>query len=320
MDEGNAAWRASPRDDKTAREAWLEVIRRLISAINQAHSAAAKSGDPADAPSPALRVQYAVAIARLAWTYLAQSRHPEYETYSAALRLIEPLVEADPKRYAPLRSWLLAEFAFAKGMGGHFNDASLLLQEACATLDLYTMRSWPGCARQEAFLLASIGSMRYAGGQSDLALVETRRAIALAEQIAGGAPDDAMARFLAGCHYRAGECLANMDRRQEAIEEYEQAIALWKPLGEAFVLTCTQVLSRIARCYSELDMPDRAVELLDSVIETLLPFADREPGRYQNMIARLLRNRAMEYRKLGDIAAAEADEAAAAARLDLELQ
>ena len=234
---------------------------------------------------------------------------------------IGPLVEKDESRYAPLKSWLLSERAYMKCMEGRFEESIPDLEEALTLLESNIIRSAPGCAAQEAVLHASIGGMYRAVGQNEKALEDTSEAIDIAEAIltsntsATNRPStlQPFIDFLAGCHYRRGEILRDLGRRQEAVESYDRARGLWKSLGGKFRVTYCQALSRLGSRYYAMEQIDKASECGAEIVEILKPLAERDPSAFGQQYLIALRNYALTLGNQGNLAAAEEVEAESAA-------
>ncbi len=332
--EGDAAWAEATKlgcgkvanrvGIATAEAAYSNAVARLRAVSGgDDHHAGNRAGE-------ALQVARAVALARLAWTYVINARHGAADApYAAALAAIEPLVEKDEPRYAPLKSWLLAERAYMECMEGRYEESVADLTESLALWDFNTMRSWSGCAIQEAVLLASLGGMRFISNtegtgndeqdaRRDLrqrALDDTDRAIALMEEIAGeddllapraGGADRPLADFLAGCHYRRGEICFSLSRRQESLEAYERACALWKSLGKRYEATYCQALGRFNGRLYAMEETARSVEVGAELLGIIKPYAERNRARYGAAYKIALRNQINTLDKIGDMAGAEA--------------
>ena len=317
--EGDAAWAKSAKRRAVSREG-DEGIQTARVAYSKAADLLKPATPGGDDHSAGVRVARAVALARLAWTYVITAHHGAADAhYADALAAIGPLVEKDESRYAPLKSWLLAERAYMKCMEGRYEESVPDLTEALALWDFNTMRSWPGCAIQEAVLLASLSGMRFKSitgqedpeakrAQEEKALDAITRAIALADEMAkaGGDPPPAFTDFLAGCHYIRGEVCHSLHRRQESLEAYEHACALWKSLGKGYDLTYCQALGRVtARLYA-MEETARSVEVGAELLRILKPYAERNRAAYGQQYMVALRNQFMGLMTKGDTAGAEA--------------
>ncbi len=206
-----------------------------------------------------------------------------------------------------------------KCMEGRFEESVPDLTEALALWDFNTMRSWPGCAIQEAILLASLGGMRFKSiteqedpeekrAQKEKALDVITRAIDLADEMAkaGGDPPPAFTDFLAGCHYIRGEVCDSLHRRQESLEAYERACSLWKSLGKGYDLTYCQALGRITARLHAMEETARSVEVGAELLGILKPYAERNRAAFGQQYMVALRNQMMGLMGIGDAAGAEA--------------
>ncbi len=316
--EGDGAW-SSWRQDRAAigraNSAWFEAVetaRRAAAATNAA---------------PAARVRLALCLARLSWTYVANAEYGATEApYRVALAAIDPLVESDPARYGPLRSWLLSERAFAEGMEGRFRESAADLQEAGLLWARYAPADDPGCEAQRFVLAAALGGMLHRAGDTAAALTMTSRAIEALEPFlfpanpARGSGDDvprSLADLLAGCHYRLGELHRETGAHLESIVAYRRATELWRDLfkahGEGYRLACAQALGRLARTCAEQERYEEAVSAWDEMRDLLSPLLASDPARYRPVVAGILDNIAHASRVLGDEERARACEAEASA-------
>ena len=323
--EGEGAWASWTQDRAAlgrANNAWFEAVgiaRRDAAATNAA---------------PAARVRLALCLARLAWTYVANADHGAADApYRAALAAVDPLVESDPARYAPLRAWLLSERAYAECMEGRFRESVSDLQEAGLLWARHAPADDPGCEAQRFVLAASLGGMLHRAGETAAALIMTTRAIdALGPFLlpaggtnppgeppggAGSMPSDRLLDLLAGCHYRLGELHREIGARLESVQAYRRAADIWRDLfrthGERYRLDCTQALGRLAPALAELDRFDDAIAAWDEMRDLLAPLLESDPARYRPVVADILRSTAEARRRLGDEVRALALESEAAA-------
>ena len=316
--EGDGAWSSWTQDRAAigrANNAWFEAV------------AVARKDAAATNAVPAARVRLALCLARLAWTYVANADHGAADApYRAALAAIDPLVESDPARYGPLRSWLLSERAYAEGMEGRFRESAADLQEAGLLWARYAPAEDPGCEAQRFVLAAALGGMLHRAGDTAAALTMTSRAIEALEPFlfpanpARGSGDNvprSLADLLAGCHYRLGELHRETGARLESIAAYRRATELWRDLfkahGEGYRLACAQALGRLARTCAEQERYEEAVSAWDEMRGLLSPLLASDPARYRPVVADILRNSAEACRRLGDETRALALESEAAA-------
>jgi tetratricopeptide (TPR) repeat protein len=277
--------------------------------------------------APAARVRLALCLARLSWTYVANAEYGATEApYRVALAAIDPLVESDPARYGPLRSWLLSERAFAEGMEGRFRESAADLQEAGLLWARYAPADDPGCEAQRFVLATSLGGMLHAMGDTNNAVTATSRAAEELDSIlfpdepaegSGDAVPRSLADLLAGCYYRLGEFHRKTGGRIASAAAYRRASELWRDLfkahGEGYRLACAQALGRLAPARAELDQFDEAVAAWDEMRVLLAPLLVSDPARYRPVVADILRNSAEACRRLGDETRALALESEAAA-------
>ncbi len=324
--EGDAAWSGPERGFFLADGSHSEECARAMAKAKDAYSAAVAKIDAAPislgAPLPVCR---AVALARSAWVSVFCHQLGESDDlYAQALEGVTPLAEHDSELFGPLCSWFLSERAYMKCMEGRFEESIPDLEEALALLESNIIRSKPGCAVQEAVLHASLGGMYRAVGQNEKALEDTSEAINIAEAILASTTSTSSATnrpstlqqlvdFLAGCHYRRGEILRDLGRRQEAVGSYDSARGLWKSLGGDFRITFCQALSRLGSRYYALEQIEKAAECGAEIVEILKPLAERDPSVFGQQYLIALRNYAKTMGNLGDIAASEAAEGESAA-------
>ena len=293
--KGDAAWSARKRDCKTAFEFYSSAYERF-------------QGDSM-ATGAVERVRLAVALTRLSWVFVFTAKHGYSDTpYAKAIDVIAPLAETDPARYAPLLSWLFSERGYMECMEGRFEESVLDLEKALEIWESRALRSLPGCAMQEAVLLASIGGLWHIGEQNVKAIAATGRAIALAQRLSDSSPDQRLTEFLAGCHYRRGEVARALKRRQEAIDDYYRACELWKSLGAAFQIAYVQALTRVSTNLFNMQEWEKCAECTAEYTAILKQQADRDPGQYRQHYIHALRNKAVVLKKLGDVAGAQACE------------
>ena len=321
--EGDAAWSGPERGFFLADGSHSEECARAMAKAKDAYSAAISTIDAAPISLGAsLPVCRAVALARSAWVSVFCHQLGESDNlYARALEGVTPLAEHDSEQFGPLRSWLLSERAYMKCMEGRFEESIPDLEEALTLLESNIIRSAPGCAVQEAVLHASIGGMYRAVGQNEKALEDTSEAIDIAEAIltsnssATNRPStlQPFIDFLAGCHYRRGEILRDLGRRQEAVEAYDRARGLWKSLGGKFRVTYCQALSRLGSRYYAMEQIDKASECGAEIVEILKPLAERDPSAFGQQYLIALRNYALTLGNQGNLAAAEEVEAESAA-------
>ncbi len=335
--EGDGAW-SSWRQDRAAigraNSAWFEAVetaRRAAAATNAA---------------PAARVRLALCLARLSWTYVANADQGAADApYRDALATIDPLVESDPARYGPLRSWLLSERAYMECMEGRFRESAADLQEAGLLWARYAPADDPGCKAQLFVLAAALGGMLHRAGETAAALTMTSRAIEALEpflfpnetpspvetpnasrsgslvtrhsSLVTAAAEQPLLDLLAGCHYRLGELHRETGARLESIAAYRRATELWRDLfkahGEGYRLACAQALGRLARTCAEQERYEEAVSAWDEMRGLLAPLLVSDPARYRPVIAEILDNLVRAHRLLGDEDRARALEAEAAA-------
>ncbi len=315
LQEGDAAWAASPRDVAAANKAYYTAAVLLRDAMAAESGGASPPGEP---PPPSVRVCRAVALARLSWTYVVSEAHGAADVpYKEALGLLDPLVEADADRYGPLRSWLLAERAYMECMEDRFLEAAADLREAGTLWTLHVFpQNDPGFRMQSAVLMASFGAMLGKSGNTVNAIEATNFAI---DDIAPLLPDysDTLSDFLAGCHYRLGEIHKSLNNRLESLQSYRHAIdildAKYRDRGEPYRLAYAQVLGRIARAQADLREFQEAISLWEKMRGLLQPLVESDPVQYKPIVAGILRNCAVAYRSLGDETRAAAAEAEAKA-------
>ena len=310
LQEGDAAWTASKRD--------VDAAYRAYSAAAEAtgDSEATEGSDGGEPPDRL--VCRAIAFARLCWTIIANGIYgASDEPYRKALASIAPLVEKDAARYAPLRSWLLAERAYMECMEDRFPEAMADLREANLLWELHVpFRDDPGSQVQSAVLRASFGGMISKCGETRIALEVTTTAI---DDLAPLLPaySDTLSDLLAGCHYRIGEIHKRFGNRLESLQNYRRALDIWRARyesqGERYRLTYAQVLGRIARAHADLREFHEAIALWDEMRCLLQPLLESDPTQYKSVVAGILRNCAVAYRSLGDEEAALAREAEAKA-------
>ena len=230
--EGDAAWSVPERGLFLADGSHSNECAKAMDRADKAYSAIIAKIDAAPISLGAsLPVCRAVALARCAWVDIVRHRMGESDDlYAQALAGIGPYAEHDSEQYAPLRSWLLSERAYMKGMEGRFEESIPDLEEALTLLESNISRSAPGCAIQEAVLHASLGGLYHAVGQNGKALDDTSEAIAIAEGILASSSSATnqpstlqpfnpstlqhIADFVAGCKYRRDEILKDLARRQ----------------------------------------------------------------------------------------------------------
>ena len=316
--EGDGAWSSWTQDRAAigrANNAWFEAV------------AVARKAAAATNAVPAARVRLALCLARLSWTFVANADQGAADApYRAALAAIDPLVESNPARYGPLRSWLLSERAYAEGMEGRFRESAADLQEAGLLWARYAPAEDPGCEAQRFVLAAALGGMLHRAGDTAAALTMTSRAIEALEPFlfpanpARGSGDDvprSLADLLAGCHYRLGELHRETGAHLESIVAYRRATELWRDLfkahGEGYRLACAQALGRLARTCAEQERYEEAVSAWDEMRVLLAPLLVSDPARYRPVVAEILRNSAAANRRLGDETRALALESEAAA-------
>ncbi len=348
--EGDAAWTASPRDVAAANKAYHTAAVRLRDAMAAERGGASPPGEPPEAggggasppgePSggsggipPSVRVCRALALARLSWTYVVSASHGAADVpYGEALELLDPLVESDPDRYAPLRSWLLAERAYMECMEDRFGEALGDLREAGIL--------WTGHVpvdgayeAQVVILQASMGGMCRKVGDRSAALEMTTRAIVALEELAAGAEGDSVGgrarpagappggaglglppsfvNLLAGCHYRRAELLHDLGSRLESLQSYRRALDVWRGqfrrAGEPYRLTYAQVLGRVANACIDLEEYGEAIAAWEEMRETLRPLVESDPEQYGPVDAGIRDNIATAHRDLGDESRATAE-------------
>ena len=246
-----------------------------------------------------------------------------------ALGLADPLAAADPARYGPLRSRLLAGRARAACDEGRLADAVEDLKEAGLLWARHAPADDPGCQAQFAALAASLGGAILALGDPPHALnptagaVETLQSLVGNPAAAGGEERLAdpstrlLADLLAGCHYRHGDILAAVGSRLEALAGYRSALDLWRALyratGEPDPVAAAQVLGRIGQTCAGLGRYAEAVAAWDDMIAELRGPLAADPSSYDPVVAGVLGNIARASRALGDEERARACEAEAAA-------
>ena len=308
IQKGDNAWSASPRDIKTANRAYYAAASQLDMRLAAA----------TDTNAPVLRVCFAVAMSRLAWTYvITKSRGASDIPYRDALRAVTPLFESDAPRYAPLRSWLLAERAYMECMETRFDEALQDLREATTLWAHYGYDpDDPGNQAQMTVLIASLGGMFRKIGMFDQALATTTEAIKhLAPLLPGDGGNTPLTDLLAGCHYRQGELFKREGDRMDSLLSYRRAIGIWRHQfqlhGEPFRLTYAQVLGRVASAYAELDEMTEAIAAWDELRDVLRPLLESDPEQYRPVFKEILHNSASAYRKLGDDDSARARDAEA---------
>ena len=224
FNEGDAAWSSPERGLFLADGSYSNECAEAMDRAGKAYSAIIAKIDAAPISLGAsLPVCRAVALARRAWVDIVRHRMGESDDlYAQALAGIGPYAEHDSEQYAPLRSWLLSERAYMKGMEGRFEESIPDLEEALTLLESNIIRSAPGCAVQEAVLHASLGGMYHAVGQNGKALDDTSEAIDIAEGILASTSSatnhpstlQQIADFLAGCKYRRDEILKDLAKRR----------------------------------------------------------------------------------------------------------
>ena len=335
LQEGDAAWTSKPRDVAAANKAYHTAAVRLRDTVDgRARPSGAPPGGSGGIP-PSVAACRAVALARLSWTYVVSASHGASDIpYKEALDAIASLVESDPDRYAPLRSWLLAERAYMECMEDRFAEALGDLQEAGIL--------WAGHVpddgayeAQVVILQASMGGMCRKVGDRSAALEMTTRAIVALEGGGGDAEGDSgggrarpagappggsglglppsFVDLLAGCHYRRAELLHDLGSRLESLQSYRRALDVWRGqfrrAGEPYRLTYAQVLGRVANACVDLKEYAEAIVAWEEMRETLRPLVESDPEQYGPVDAGIRDNIATAHRDLGDEtrAAAEAE-------------
>ena len=340
LQEGDAAWTAKPRDVAAANKSYHAAAVRLRDTVD---GGASPQGEPPGGSGgipPEVVICRAVALARLSWTYVVSASHGASDIpYKEALDAIASLVESDPDRYAPLRSWLLAERAYMECMEDRFAEALGDLQEAGIL--------WTGHVpvdgayeAQVVILQASMGGMCRKVGDRSAALEMTTRAIVALEGgggdaegdsgggrarpagappgVAGGGIPSSFVDLLAGCHYRRAELLHDLGSRLESLQSYRCALDVWRGqfrrAGEPYRLTYAQVLGRVANACVDLKEYAEAIAAWEEMRETLRPLVESDPEQFGPVDAGIRDNIATAHRDLGDEsrAAAEAEAKAAA--------
>jgi tetratricopeptide (TPR) repeat protein len=325
--QGDAAWSARPRAVEDANRSYYHAAAKLDELILS----------PTPTNAPALRVCFSVTMARLSWTYVVNKEYAAADRpYKDALDAITPLFESAPARYAPLRSWLLAERAYMECMEDRFGEALGDLREAGIL--------WTGHVpvdgayeAQVLILQASMGGMCRKVGDRSAALEMTTRAIVALEELAAGAEGDSVGgrarpagappggaglglppsfvNLLAGCHYRRAELLHDLGSRLESLQSYRRALDVWRGqfrrAGEPYRLTYAQVLGRVANASVDLKEYAEAIAAWEEMRETLRPLVESDPEQYGPVDAGIRDNIATAHRDLGDESRAAAAEAAA---------
>lgn len=307
--QGDAAWSARPRAVEDANRSYYHAAAKLDELILS----------PTPTNAPALRVCFSVTMARLSWTYVVNKEYAAADRpYKDALDAIAPLFESDPARYAPLRSWLLAERAYKLAVEKRFMDAMMDIREAANLWSRYTGETDDsGELAQMAVLSASAGALLHKVGASEASVMATAYAIDRLAPFASAGGDFPLADLLAGCHYRQGELYMDMGSRQEALQNYRRALDLWRgryqSQGDSYRLTYAQVLGRVGDVHEQLGESREAIVLWDELIGLLSPLLASDSAKYTPMIADMLHNTALDFRRLGDEDSARAREAAAEA-------
>ncbi|MBQ9726505.1 MAG: tetratricopeptide repeat protein, partial [Kiritimatiellae bacterium] len=315
LHEGDGAWSSWTRDRaalERAKNVWSEAV-----------GIARKEAAYADA-APAARVRLALCLARLSWTHVANADHGAAdEPYRAALAAVDPLVESDPARYGPLRSWLLSERAYMECMEGRFGEAAEDLKESGLLWAAYAPDDDPGCTAQLAVIAASLGGMVKAVGDPANAIKPTEGAIKELAGLVGDPPvpdgpaSAALANLLVGCHYRLGDLDASIANRLEALRHYRLALDAWRSVraatGASDPDADAQILGRIGGALAELERYAEAADAWAEMREALREPLASDPARYRPVVADILGNEARAFRLLGDEEAARAREAEAAA-------
>ncbi len=328
VEEGD---RAGARDRVAAATAWIEAATRLR--------------DRAAESSGTVAIARAAVLARLSRAVIADGTPAAALRFcNEALGLVDPLFAADPARHGPLRSWLLAERAFATCEGRRLPEAVADLSEAGILWHIHAPAGDPAREAQLAILAASLGGVFRATGDALDSIRPTLGAIeALAPLLpasgegtesgsAGASPPDEppegageespvpsqdLLDLLAGCHYRLGESYATVGNRLEALASYRRALGIWRGLwrsaGETNPLAAAQVLGRIAKAEAELGKHREAVADWDAMLAELRPLLEADPARHAPVAAGVLRDSARALRLLGDETAALAREAEAEA-------
>ena len=316
--EGDGAWSSWTQNRAAigrANNAWFEAV-----------AMARKEASATNAP-PAAHVRLALCLARLSWTYVANADQGAADApYRDALATIDPLVESDPARYGPLRSWLLSERAYAEGMEGRFRESAADLQEAGLLWARYAPADDPGCVAQRFVLAAAFGGMLQAMGDTTNAVTMTSRAAEALDSLlfhdesergAGDAVPRSLADLLAGCLYRLGEFHRATGTRIASVASYRRAAELWRDLfktyGERYRTDCIQALGRLGQSLADAGRLEEAVAAWDEVRDLVAPVFASDPALYRPVVAATLDNLVRAHRALGDEERARALEAEAAA-------
>ena len=147
---GDAAWSASAPDIDAASDAWYDASSRIVDAFSDPH-----------ADASAVRVAHAAVLVRLCWLHLVRSERGVADlSYLNALASIAPLVEADARRYAPLRAWILAERGYVRCREGRLGESLRDLRDAAAILAARHASGDAGTEAQREALRASIEALR----------------------------------------------------------------------------------------------------------------------------------------------------------------
>ena len=325
IEEGDRAWNEArpdlPAAASAAAPAWYAAAARIRDAF-------ADAGANLDA----VRLCHAAVVARLCWVHVVRGERGVSDLpLQGALAAIDPLVEADPARHAPVRSWLLCERACVESAEGRFPEAADDLKEAGLLWATYAPEDDAGCKAQLAAIAASLGGMIKALGDPGNALKPTAGAIDVLRELVGDPPEipsgtgadaraasaAALGDLLAGCHYRLGDLHKTVGNRLEALRSHRAALAAWRAVHRAEALddpvADAQVLGRIGEDSAVLDRYAEAVAAWEEMRGLLAPLLDSDRSRYAPVVSGILGNLAEAHRRLGDEAAARACEAEAAA-------